>query len=155
MKVFKNIGVPVNAKIICLIVRDEEYLKKKFSNKNFQHHEYRNCNIENFKNAINSATKRGYYVFRMGEFVKKELKINNNMYIEYSIKHRTDFLDVFLAYKCNFCITTSTGWDSLPSFTFRKPVVWTNFSPVGNLLTYSPNFLFSFKIHQNSITKKN
>ena len=150
----RSIGVPVNSKIICLIVRDEEYLKKKFSNKNFQYHNYRNCNIENFKNAINSATKRGYYVFRMGEFVKKELKIDNNMYIEYSTKYRTDFLDVFLAYKCNFCITTSTGWDSLPSFTFRKPVVWTNFSPVGNLLTYSPDFLFSFKIHQNSITKE-
>jgi len=150
----KSIGVPVNSKIICLIVRDDEYLKKKFPNKNFEYHSFRNCNIENFKNAINSATKRGYYVFRMGEITNKELKINNKMYIDYSAKHRTDFLDIFLAYKCNFCITTNTGWDAVPAYTFRKPVVWTNHVPVGYLLTYSPDFLFSFKIHQNSITKK-
>ena len=90
----------------------------------------------------------------MGEIVKDELKINNEKFIDYSSKFRSDFLDVYLAYKCNFCITTSTGWDCVAAFTFRKPTLWTNYVPVGNLLTYSPNFLFSLKHHMNIQTKK-
>ena len=151
----KKIGIPQDAKIICLIVRDETYLKKKFPNKDWEYHNYRNCNIENFKDAINFATNKGYYVFRMGETVGKDLDIDNNMYIDYSKKFRTDFLDIYLAYRCTFCITTSTGWDCVPAFTFRKPVLWTNYVPVGNLLTYSPNFIFSFKIHKNKLSDKN
>tara|TARA_Y100000590_G_scaffold453710_1_gene599239 strand:- start:8264 stop:9529 length:1266 start_codon:yes stop_codon:yes gene_type:complete len=150
----KKIGLPEDAKIICLIVRDNEYLKKKFPDSNYDYHDYRNCNIENFKEAINASTNRGYYVFRMGEIVKDELKINNEKFIDYSSKFRSDFLDVYLAYKCNFCITTSTGWDCVAAFTFRKPTLWTNYVPVGNLLTYSPNFLFSLKHHMNIQTKK-
>lgn len=91
----------------------------------------------------------------MGEYVNKELIIKgNNKFIDYSTKYRSDFLDIFLAYKCNFCITTGTGWDCVPAFTFRKPVIWTNYTPVGNLLTYSKNFLFSIKIHYDLTKKK-
>ena len=151
----KSINIPQEAKIICLIVRDDEYLKKKFPKKNWDYQKYRNCDIDNYKTAIIEATKRGYYVFRMGEHVKKELIIkDNNKFIDYSKKYRSDFLDIFLGYKCNFCITTGTGWDCIPAFTFRKPVIFTNYTPVGNLLTYSKDFLFSIKVHYDLNKKK-
>ena len=105
--------------------------------------------------AINSATERGYYVFRMGQYVEKKIKIEgNDRFIDYSSNFRTDFLDIYLAYRCKFCITTSTGWDCVPAFTFRKPILYTNYTPVGNLLTYSPNFLFSIKTHYDHKNKK-
>ncbi len=149
----KELGIPKDAKILCLIVRDQEYLKKKFPNKDYSYHNFRNCNIQNFEEAIKIAIDNGYYVFRMGEVVESNLKINDNKFIDYSSHYRTDFLDIYLAYKCKFVITTSTGWDNVPAFTFRKPVVWTNMAPIGDLLIYSPNFLFSFKLYFD--TKKN
>ena len=150
-----SLNIPKDAKIICLIVRDNAYLKKKFPKKNWDYHNYRNSNINNYKEAINAATERGYYVFRMGEITEQELKLNNNeKFIDYSTYFRTDFLDIFLAYKCNFCITTGTGWDCIPAFTFRKPTVWTNYTPVGNMNTYSENFLFSIKTHYDKVKKK-
>ncbi len=149
----KDLGIPKDAKIICLIVRDQEYLKKKFPDRNYDYHNHRNCNIQNFKEAIKIATDNGYYVFRMGEVVESKLKINDNKYIDYSSHYRTDFLDIYLAYKCTFVVTTSTGWDNVPAFTFRKPVVFTNCAPIGDLLTYSPDFLFCFKLYFD--TKKN
>ncbi len=151
----KSINVPNDAQIICLIVRENAYLKKKFPNKNWDYHEYRNCNIENYKMAINAATERGYYVFRMGQYVEKKVKIDgNDKFIDYSSNFRSDFLDIYLAYRCKFCITTSTGWDCVPAFTFRKPILYTNYTPVGNLLTYSPNFLFSIKTHYDYKNQK-
>lgn len=151
----KALNIPENAKIICLIVRDNNYLKSKFPKQNWDYQNHRNCNIENYKLAINTATSKGYYVFRMGQNSEKELIIEkNDKFIDYSNKYRTDFLDVFLAYRCNFCITSGTGWDSLPSFVFRKPTVFTNYTPVGNMTTYSKNFLFSIKIHYDLIKKK-
>ncbi len=143
----KELGIPKDAKIICLIVRDQQYLKKKFPNRDYSYHNHRNCNIQNFRDAIKVATDNGYYVFRMGEVVESELKISDKKFIDYSSYYRTDFLDIYLAYKCTFVVTTSTGWDNVPAFTFRKPVVFTNCVPIGDLLTYSPNFLFSFKMY--------
>jgi len=151
----KRVGIPKDAKIICLIVRDNEYLKRKFPKKNWDYHNYRNSNIDNYKMAISAATNRGYYVFRMGEFVEKKLEIEGNKkIIDYSNNYRSDFLDIFLAYRCSFCITTATGWDCVPAFTFRKPVIWTNYTPAGNMLTYSKDFLFSMKNHFDKVKKK-
>ncbi len=148
-----DLGIPIDAKIVCLIVRDQEYLKKKFPNKDYSYHNHRNCNIQNFEEAIKIAIDNDYYVFRMGEVVENKLNIYNKKFIDYSSCYRTDFLDIYLAYKCSFVVTTSTGWDNIPAFTFRKPVVFTNCAPIGDLLTYSPNFLFSFKLCFD--TKKN
>ena len=153
-KFLESISVPKNAKILCLIVRDSGYLKKKFPNQNWKYHDYRNCKIENYKLAITAAIDKGYYVFRMGQDADKKIFINDPKFIDYSSKYRTDFLDVFLAYKCKLCITTGTGWDSLPAFVFRKPVIFTNFTPVGNMTTYSKNFMFSIKIHYDRVKNK-
>jgi putative glycosyltransferase (TIGR04372 family) len=150
----KMLSIPLDAKIICLIVRDSEYLKQKFPAKNFNYHSYRNSNIETYKLAIDEATKRGFYVFRMGEAIERKLNFDNKKFFDYSSDYRSDFLDIYLAFKCTFVITTSTGWDQVPAFTFRKPVVWTNIVPVGDLNTYSSKFLFSFKLHYDKINKK-
>lgn len=151
----KSLNIPEDAKIVCLIVRDSGYLEKKFPHKDWKYHDYRNCDINDYKKVVLSLTERGYYVFRMGESSNQILKIKNNpKYIDYSQNFRTDFLDIYLGYKCNFCITTGTGWDFIPALTFRKPVVWTNYVPVDGLLPYSKNFLFSMKIYFDIEQKK-
>ena len=41
---------------------------------------------------------------------------------------KSDFMDIFLAAKNEFCIGTSSGYWSLPTF-FKKPVILTNYIP--------------------------
>ena len=147
----QTLGISSENKIICLIVRDKAYLDKKYPNRNWEYQNYRDSNIENFIDAINYATERGYYVFRMGEHVDRHLDLENKMFIEYSKYHRTDFLDIFLAYRCSFCLSSTTGYDVIPGFTFRKPVLYTNFMPAGGFLGFSKNFIFSIKLHYDNI----
>ena len=138
-KELKKFGILPNDKIICLIVRNDRYLKKLNPSIDFSYHDYRNCDINNFLLAAEELTKRGYYILRMGSSSNNPLSNNNNeKIIDYSISSiRSDFMDIFLGYRCSWCITTSTGWDAVPMVLFRKPAVVTNYAPV----SYAPTFL--------------
>lgn len=124
-----KIGIQKNAKIVCLIVRDKKYLKKKFPNNDFSYHDYRNAKITSYKRAIEYLISKNYYVFRMGVDYEKELRIKNKKFIDYSKKYRNDFLDIYLASKCDFVITSDTGWDAIPHYYFKKPMLFTNLAP--------------------------
>ena len=45
-------------------------------------------------------------------------------------------MDIYLGYICSFCITTGTGYDAIPSFIFRKPVLFTNSVPLSIIPSY-------------------
>ena len=67
---------------------------------------------------------KNYYVFRMGVNYKKELKIKNTKFIDYSKNYRSDFLDIYLAYRCNLVISSDTGWDIVPSYFFKTNFIY-------------------------------
>jgi putative glycosyltransferase (TIGR04372 family) len=139
----ENIGIPPESKIVCLFVRDNEYLLQKLG-RGYDYHNYRDCDIQNYLKAAEMLTKLGYYVVRMGAVVKQKLNSNNPMIIDYATSgKRSDFLDIYLAYKCDFVITSSSGWDSVPSHLFRKPILYTNVVPIGLLLTFSSKFMLT------------
>ena len=150
----KKLEIDKNAKIICLIVRDSNYLEVHFPESNWEYHNHRNCDISNYEEAVNYAIEKGYYVFHMGQNSKKYLNIKSKNYIQYSKDYRTDFLDIYLAYKCEFCITCSTGWDFVPAYNFRKPLVWTNTIPIGDPIFLPHRFIFSPKIHYDKKRNK-
>ena len=53
----------------------------------------------------------------MGRVVKKKMNYKNKLYIEYSMSQiESDFMDVFLASRCLFAISSGTGWEALPAF---------------------------------------
>ena len=52
-------------------------------------------------------------------------------------------MDVYLAYKCIFCISSGLGYDVLPAI-FRKPIVYTNIT-IGCLWTWSNKYLAILK----------
>ena len=47
----KSFGLNKDDKFVCLLVRDNNYLKKKFPNKDFSYHDHRNSNIYNYEKA--------------------------------------------------------------------------------------------------------
>ena len=71
--------------------------------------------------------------------------------------NRSPFLDIYLGYKCNFAISTSSGWDAVPSHLFKKPILYTNYSPIILISTFSKKYIITtkkyFDLNTNSYLK--
>ena len=124
-KYLKEFGLKENSKIVCLIVRDSAYEKSYLSNADLDlsYNDYRDQNISEYMPAAEELTKRGYWVFRMGKVASKAIKSSNPRIIDYANSRiKNDFLDIYLGYKCKFCIRTA-GYGAVPQI-FRKPILY-------------------------------
>ncbi len=148
----EKIGLSKDDKFACLINRESEYLKN--IKLDYKAQEYRNSKIENYKIACEEILKKGYYIFRMGKNVKK-FNISDPKFIDYAnSKFRSDFLDIFLASKCEFAFGNSDGWILAP-ITFRKPLALANWVPAGIPYLHSSNLIYLFKHYYDKKEKKN
>tara|TARA_B100002019_G_C21250745_1_gene591000 strand:- start:66 stop:1277 length:1212 start_codon:yes stop_codon:yes gene_type:complete len=135
-----KIGLPIKAKFVCLIVRDSSYLEKLYSQK-MNIHDYRNSDINDFVSACEALTELGYYVIRMGAVVSKPIDTKNKMIIDYAFNNlRSDFMDIYLASQCEFCVTTGTGFDGI-TLMFRKPNIYVNIAPFFDIRMECSNLL--------------
>ena len=152
-------GVPKDAKIVCINIRDDAFKKSVFGQDNitkYEHHDYRNVDIENHVLVAKYLASKGFYVFRMGSKVKKKLPINNNeKIIDYATcGYRSDFMDIFLAYKAYFIVSTGTGWDNVGPWIFRKHAVFENLCPIAVMPTYSNKWVLLTKRYFCTKTNK-
>ena len=82
----------------------------------------------------------------MGVVVEKKLNSDNPKIIDYAnSKLRSDFMDVYLAANCSFCISTGYGFEDLPCV-FRKPLVQL-ILPLGDAYTHNEKYLIMTKRH--------
>jgi len=165
-KTLEKFGLPINAKFVCLIVRDAGYLSRHDKDAGYlsrhdktkkegrwSYHNYRDADIEKFVMAAEELASRGYYVFRMGINVLKPLKSSNPRIIDYAnSKIRSDFMDMYLGAKCSFCISTACGFDAIP-MTFRRPVAFITV-PICAFATSMEKSLLLTRPHINKLTKK-
>jgi putative glycosyltransferase (TIGR04372 family) len=146
-KGLQDLGIPVDAKFVCLIVRDSRYYNERYPSKNWDNYEFRNCSIENFILAAEKLAALGYYVVRMGASVQKPLEVSNPKVVDYANSgKRNEFMDIYLGAKCYFCISTGTGFDEIPNI-FRRPIVYTNYVSIGRIYTFSQRYLCITKTH--------
>ena len=93
-------------------------------------HDYRDSEISTYVEAADVLAEMGYTVFRMGALVKEPLVSKHPKVIDYATNGmRTEFLDIFLGAYCIFCISTGSGWDSVPTI-FRRPIMFVNHLPI-------------------------
>jgi len=138
-------GIPYGARFVCLTVRDSAYLDAHIR-RDWSYHSYRDSDIQNYILAAEELADRGYYVIRMGAKVMEAMKITHPKVIDYATNGmRSDFMDIYLGAKCDFCISTGMGLDAIPTI-FRRPIVYINLVPLGYLHTFRTEFI--------SITKK-
>ena len=148
----KKLGIPNNSKIVTYCIRDSKYLTKKYPNKNFEYHNYRDWDSQLFINSANSLANKGYYILRMGSIVGNKFETNNVKVIDYANSNfRSDFMDFYLGYKSSFCVTTATGMDSF-SFFFRKKLAQIHI-PLFSAWTNNGNLLSSCHIYSNTEKK--
>ena len=153
-KILRDFQIPEDAKIVCLIVRDSFYLGRHSASslEDFnKENTYRDGNIDNYKLAAEELAERGYYVLRMGRDGIKPFNTNNKKVIDYAnTEIRSDFMDVYLGAKCQFCISTGCGFDSIP-YIFRKPIAYIQ-QVLGHMHTERKQDLLLLQPHFN---KKN
>ena len=141
------LGIESGARFVCLLGRDSAYLKSHEPSVDYSYHDYRDCEIENFVMAAEELAKRGYYVIRMGVVVKKAMQSTNPKVIDYAAKGlRTEFMDLYLGAKCEFCVSVGSGFDAIP-YIFRRPIVFVNHVPIGYLFTFEDRFIGLTKHH--------
>ena len=131
----KSVGLVDGQKFVCLHVRDSSYLAKSWSHfgysqgHDWSHHDYRNSEISTYVAAAEALADMGYLVIRMGAIVEKPLNSKHPGVIDYATNGlRTEFLDIFLGAHCAFCVSTGSGWDSIPQI-FGRPSLYVNFLP--------------------------
>lgn len=148
-----QLGIPSDAKFVCLMIRDAAYLGREYPENDWSYHDHRNADVINYQKVALYLAEKGYYVLRMGKYVEKEFNIAHPKVIDYA-NHplRCDFMDIYFSANCEFCISTCTGLDCV-SQAFRRPVLLTNISPVfTETLMWYPCTLFIPKILQHKNT---
>lgn len=154
-EILKSIGAK-DKQIILFIVRDSKYFKMHYNLKSNikSHHDHRNDDIENYRSSIVKLLKRGYFVVRMGNIAEKSLKINNRNFIDYPFsKIKTDFMDIYFAYRCFFCVSNLTGYDGLITM-FRKPLLSIGSMPIGCMYSSTDNYLNTMYAHYSKNLKR-
>lgn len=140
----RELGIPKGEKFICLTVRDSAFLE------DLSYHSYRDGDIQRYVLASEELANLGYYVIRMGAVVKERINSQHSKVIDYATNgSRSEFMDMYLGAKCYFCISTSTGFDAIPTI-FRRPMVFITV-PVGYIYTFSTKFLSITKHHISKI----
>lgn len=142
-----RMGIPTGAPFVCLNVRDNAYLDAQMPGGDWSYHDYRDSDIQNYVMAAEELASRGYFVLRMGAIVRDSILTSNKRILDYATNgSRSDFMDIFLGAKCDFCISVGSGYGSVPVI-FRRPMVYVNYIPIGILYTFSKNFLGIVKHH--------
>jgi putative glycosyltransferase (TIGR04372 family) len=117
--VLARMGIPKNAWFACLHVRgggakgDEPF---------------RQGQISDYMQAIDSVTKRGGWVIRMGDPSMPALPPLARVIDYVHSSARCARMDVFLCAECRFFIGTSSGLYTV-AYAFGRPVVQTNYLP--------------------------
>ncbi len=134
--------------LVCLNVRDQAYNSFIIDEVGVQVKDWtnRNSDIKSYRRAAEFLANNGYTVFRMGAKVENSFACNNPMIIDYATNGmRTEFLDFYLAHECNFAISTSSGWDEIPTM-FQRPLLLVNHYDFLNTLSKNclvyPKMLF-------------
>lgn len=144
-------------KFVCLNVRDKAFLANSenlawSANRNWSYHDYRNSDISTYVAAAEVLADMGYTVFRMGAIVEKPLNSMHPQVIDYATNGmRTEFLDIFLGAHCTFCVSTGSGWDSIPQI-FRRPSLYVNLLPIFLHECIVRDLLIYPKVLQNEAT---
>jgi len=122
---------------ICFHARDATFLDSAAPTKDWSYHNYRDSSIHNYLPAVEKMTDFGYYGVRMGSLVKERINTSNPLIIDYSSNGmRTDFNDIYIGGHCRFFICSDVGISIIPEI-FRIPVIYTNWTQIGNLVSRS------------------
>jgi putative glycosyltransferase (TIGR04372 family) len=85
----------------------------------------------------------------MGETGQVEdlgLVFKKNNYINYSTSDfKSAVMEIYLGSRCEFVITTGTGWDSIPTRVFRKSAIYIDYVQISSIPSWCEDSIYIFK----------
>lgn len=136
----KSHGWTEGQPIICLHVRDSEYLKNhlyKINSRDYSYHNYRDSPIEEYKEGVEYLIKNNAFVIRTGKVANIKLEIADKNFLDYPfVSNQDDFLDIWIFAKCQLCISTMSGPDNI-SDVFCRNILFINFLPLSDFYAWS------------------
>lgn len=128
-------GLPRGAWFVALHVREGKWDRRKPGT-----HGVLNADISTYLPAIKEITRRGGWVVRMGDPNMTSLPRLSNL-IDYCHSNlRADWMDIFIAARCQFMLGTSSGPAYVPAV-YGVPSVLTNWWPLAQR-PWHPSDLF-------------
>jgi putative glycosyltransferase (TIGR04372 family) len=110
------LGINIDRPFVCLVVRNEASAST--------NSELRSRPISDFTEAVQVLVESGFQVVRMGSTKSPPLQFDHPLVFDYANSgKRTELLDLFLASKCSFGVSTLSGPDAA-CLIFRKPVLY-------------------------------
>ena len=118
-------------KIVCLHVRDNEYMNTYFKEHNWDNHSCRNANIDDFNDVISWLIHKGIFVIRVGKVAKNPLSIKSKSLVDYPFcEEQNDLLDIWLMANSSLVICTSSGFPEI-AYGYKVPIIFVNHVPIG------------------------
>ncbi len=150
MNFLKKIFKYPDKKIICLLIRDQEYKKKFYNSNNFEYHSYRNSDANSYLPLIKNLIDKDYNVIRMGNIAKFKINLDHECFYDYPFSEiKEDFFDIWLMSNCSFVISTGSGLDEVSKI-FQIPRLYINKVPISDIISTgtcmtAPKKLFNTK----------
>lgn len=145
-RLLHEMGINASDWFVCIHARTSAYLKQFRPEKNWDYHDFRDCDIRNYLKAAQHITSLGGYVVRMGTSAESPLPdLNDPRIIDYATRYRSDFMDIYLMAKCRFALCNSSGLMCVARI-FDTPIAPANYLPfmfvgLGAETLYSPKLL--------------
>jgi putative glycosyltransferase (TIGR04372 family) len=146
IRTLKLNGIDVNKEWVCILARDSEYLNREMPNLKWDFNSYRNSNIHTYIESGEYLASKNILVFRMGSHVSQPfVSHTSELVIDYAnSKWRNEKLDVFLAAKCLFFISSGTGLDAI-AYAVRKPILTVNLAQPLHVHRFHKDHIFILK----------
>ena len=149
----KSFGWTHNEPLVCLIVRDDNYLNLNLSVsgvKNWDYHSYRNSDINTYIDAVRWLIGQGYWVIRMGRNMKHPTNFVHDKFIDYSfLKNQADWLDIWLFSTAHFTISTGVGPDIVTPLC-SIPILYVNALPINQAASFFNSIWVPKKLYWNN-----
>ena len=154
LDLLRRLGIPDGTPYVCLAVRDSAYLASTYPERDWSYHDYRDSDISTFGQMADYLAQSGYAVLRMGSIVSGQLRSSHPLVVDYANSPlRSDFGDVYLFANCSFCISTSTGMDSL-AMLFRRPLGIVNVPTISGVTLGGSLRLVMFKNYHDEMCRR-
>ena len=125
--------------IVCLMVRDSQYLDSLQGNNSFDYsyHDYRDSDIKSYRKSVEYLLSQNYFVIRMGKVMKTPLNLEHESFLDYPfLETKDDLMDIWLLANCNLCISTLFGPDEICGV-FKTKCLFINFLPIAQLPSWA------------------
>lgn len=129
----RRMGVPSDARYVCVHARDSAYLDRALGHKSredWSYQDHRDCAIETYLPAMETLAQKGRFSLRMGSVVNAPLIARNPKIIDYATRFRSDFGDIYLSARCRFFLGSEGGLFSVAAI-FNVPAALANLIPIG------------------------